>query len=273
MLIGIGDLARLGQVSTRTLRHYQELGLLQPAEVDPGSGYRRYAVRQLADLHRILALRDLGLGLDRIQALLAEGVPVEELRGMLRLRREELAATIADEQERLRRVEAHLDALERGGTSMDVDVVVKRSEGLRMAGVIAKAPGYGYDNINPVFEAHLRPLTEALLAQGLRFGPCVAWYEEAPDDEVVVHLGWEVGDQAVDEVDEVVVQELPGTEVASTIIQGSMTVVMDVFEGLVRWVEANGYGLADAPSRELYHELQVDVSCQVTELQLPVFRL
>ena len=54
--MNIGDFARLGGISVRMLRHYDALGLLVPASVDPFTGYRRYDARQLERLNRILAL-------------------------------------------------------------------------------------------------------------------------------------------------------------------------------------------------------------------------
>src|SRR5688572_24942772 len=132
-MLGIGDFARLAQVSRRMLRHYDELGILTPARVDPTTGYRYYAVDQLADAHRIVALRDLGLGLEQITALVAEDVSVEQLRGMLRLRQAEIATSIREEQERLQRVEAHLDAIERGAAMNTIDIVVKQTDPIRVA--------------------------------------------------------------------------------------------------------------------------------------------
>ena len=49
------------------LRHYDELGLLAPDRVDADSGYRFYSVHQLGRLHRIVALRDIGFGLEQIR--------------------------------------------------------------------------------------------------------------------------------------------------------------------------------------------------------------
>jgi DNA-binding transcriptional MerR regulator len=62
-MYGIGTVARLTQVSTRALRHYDELGLLKPARVDPLTGYRYYTPGQVLRLHRLLVLRDLGVPL------------------------------------------------------------------------------------------------------------------------------------------------------------------------------------------------------------------
>jgi hypothetical protein len=47
VMFSIGEFARLGGVSVRTLRHYDEIGLLRPATVDPDTGYRGYAAGQL----------------------------------------------------------------------------------------------------------------------------------------------------------------------------------------------------------------------------------
>ena len=93
-MLNIGEFARLGQVSPRMLRHYDELGLLDPALVDPDSGYRLYSVRQLSQLHRVVALRDMGFTLEQIREILAENLPVDQLRGMLRLRRAQLAQNV-----------------------------------------------------------------------------------------------------------------------------------------------------------------------------------
>lgn len=59
-MLNIGDFARHGRVSVRMLRHYDAIGLLTPARVDPHSGYRSYQVGQLAQLNRIVALKELG---------------------------------------------------------------------------------------------------------------------------------------------------------------------------------------------------------------------
>ena len=55
-MIRIGDFSKLSRVSVKTLRYYDEMGLLKPVEVDPFTGYRFYLFSQLTVLHRILAL-------------------------------------------------------------------------------------------------------------------------------------------------------------------------------------------------------------------------
>jgi len=84
-MFSIGEFARHGRVSVRMLRHYDAIGLLRPASVDAATGYRFYRASQLAELNRIIALKDLGFTLQQVQAILAEQVSAAELRGMLKL--------------------------------------------------------------------------------------------------------------------------------------------------------------------------------------------
>jgi DNA-binding transcriptional MerR regulator len=111
-MYGIGTVARLAQVSVRTLRHYDDLGLLTPAWADPVTGYRYYAPDQVLRLHRILVLRDLGVPLSQVGQLIDDDVSVEHLRGILRLRQAEARARVAAQSDQLRRVEIRLAQLE-----------------------------------------------------------------------------------------------------------------------------------------------------------------
>jgi DNA-binding transcriptional MerR regulator len=69
-LVGIGDFSRMTFVSVKALRHYHELGLLAPAEVDPGSGYRRYDLAQVPTAQVIRRLRELGMPLDEVREVM-----------------------------------------------------------------------------------------------------------------------------------------------------------------------------------------------------------
>jgi DNA-binding transcriptional MerR regulator len=73
-MFSIGGFARHGRVSVRMLRHYDAIGLLRPACVDPASGYRFYQASQLAQLNRVVALKDLGFSLQQVQAIIDERV-------------------------------------------------------------------------------------------------------------------------------------------------------------------------------------------------------
>ena len=132
-MIGIGAFAQLTGLTVRALRHYDELGLLTPERVDRTTGYRSYSAAQLARVHRLVALRDLGLSLPEVRKVLDAEVSTEELRGMLRLRQAEARTRITEETERLARVEARLAQLEKDNEMSDYEVVVKSVEPVRAA--------------------------------------------------------------------------------------------------------------------------------------------
>ncbi|HEY7131082.1 MAG TPA: helix-turn-helix domain-containing protein [Candidatus Limnocylindrales bacterium] len=79
-LLSIGPFARLSGLSVGALRHYDELDLLRPADIDRFTGYRRYRREQLETARTIARLRDLEVPLDEIRAVLAMDDPAEQRR-------------------------------------------------------------------------------------------------------------------------------------------------------------------------------------------------
>jgi DNA-binding transcriptional MerR regulator len=113
MAWSIADVARMSGVTSRTLRHYDEIGLLPPARV-AGNGYRYYEEDDLLRLQQILVLRELGLGLTEIASVLDHQTDrIAALRahhGRLLAERDRLAT--------LARTVAHTIAELQGGTDM-----------------------------------------------------------------------------------------------------------------------------------------------------------
>ena len=110
----IQDIARIAGTTSRTLRHYDAIGLLKPSRVG-GNGYRYYDRDSLVRLQRILLLRELGLGLDAVGRVLddrTDAVPaLRDHLQWLRAERERLARQIAS-------VESTITAVEAGGEIM-----------------------------------------------------------------------------------------------------------------------------------------------------------
>jgi len=70
MLLTIGEFSRMTHLSVKALRHYHDVGLLDPADVDPGSGYRLYTAAQVPTAQLIRRLRDLDMPLDEVRSVL-----------------------------------------------------------------------------------------------------------------------------------------------------------------------------------------------------------
>jgi DNA-binding transcriptional MerR regulator len=62
----IGEFSKIAQAPCSLLRYYDQIGLLKPAHIDQWTGYRYYSAKQLPRLHRIPALKELGLTLEQI---------------------------------------------------------------------------------------------------------------------------------------------------------------------------------------------------------------
>ena len=73
-LLGIGEFATVTHLSVKTLRHYHDVGLLEPAQIDPHSGYRRYSTDQVGTAQVIRRFRDLDMPVRDIAQLLASDV-------------------------------------------------------------------------------------------------------------------------------------------------------------------------------------------------------
>lgn len=272
-MYSIGDFAQLGRVSVRMLRHYDALGLLAPAHVDKDTGYRSYRAAQLSDLNRVLAFKDLGFSLQQVKDLLDEDLDVAELKGMLRLRRLELATTLAADRERLARVEARLRLIETEGLASDLHVLVKHVPSLRVAALSAIASGYEPDDIGPVIGPLFERLDDLLASSGCSSsGPGIATYQPVSggvrvqatcpvaSDVTTADLPREAGLRVVD---------LPPIEAAATVYRGRMSDSSVVTHALARWIDAHGY-LAVGYARELYLDCPQDQRDWVTEFQLPV---
>lgn len=107
-LLSIGEFSSRSRLSIRMLRHYDEHGVLTPAEVDERSGYRRYRPEQLADAVQIRRLRDVGFSVSAIAAVLASRGSDAYDRA-LRLQREALASQLHEARQRLDLIDQLLD--------------------------------------------------------------------------------------------------------------------------------------------------------------------
>ncbi|MFJ1768576.1 MerR family transcriptional regulator [Amycolatopsis sp. NPDC088138] len=268
-MFSIGDFARHGRVSVRMLRHYDALGLLRPARVDPATGYRSYTAGQLARLNRIVALKDLGFTLEQVATLLAEEVPVERVRGMLDLRRAELAAAVAETAAKLAQVEARLRTIEDEGRAPAYDVVVKELPAMRVVELTGVAAGFAPEAIGPVVRPLCAELGRRLPAADVTpAGRLTCYYEQCAEDEVVVHAAIPASIGPGD-LNGLSVADLPATRAATLVHRGAIDGVLPSWQAVVRWIEEHGHRSAGA-QRELYLDCPADPAGWVTELQEPI---
>jgi DNA-binding transcriptional MerR regulator/effector-binding domain-containing protein len=274
-MFSIGEFARLGAVSVRTLRHYDEMGLLQPAKVDQDTGYRSYSATQLGQLNRIIALKDLGFSLTQAGKLLS-GITVEELRGMLALRRAQLEQELDEYKTRLRGVEARLRYIEGENAVPADDITVKKIPAMGVVAIAGTAPGIGPEYAVPVVNRS-RALFDELGICGLATvtGPFVVFFEDHDSDEATIYLALPVAEPPAELPPPAQYMVLPAIEAATAVRSGrASSIYPAVYHDLVHWANASGFQTS-GPGRDIWiHEIDdiSQVEEQVFETQLPFAR-
>jgi len=269
-MIRIGDFARLSQVSVVTLRYYDEMDLLKPVKVDTFTGYRFYSADQLPLLNRILALKDLGFSLEQIKLMLADGLTLEQLGGMLMKQRNEVEKRLSEEQERLIRIEARLRQIKLEDKMPRYDIVIKTVPAMLVAARRVTIPTN--DQVPQYLGPAYAEVYNYLRQQGVKDdGQCMAlWHSPADvyaneDAEAMVVI-----DRPLPGTERVKVYELPPTQVAAVVHHGDFEEFTQGHAALLEWIDANGYQIV-GPYREIYikHEKN-NLSDTITEVQFPV---
>ena len=259
----IAEFAQLSGVSARTLRKWDALGVFRPAWTDADSGYRAYSPAQLPELRRVLALRDLGVPLAEIAALVRGGDP----RHALERRRDELEATRRETERRLRALEISVAMADDPAAP---DVVV-RPVGRELVAWVPLVPGDDAESAAWYrLESHVRDLGRRRAAPP---GSTAIDGLEA----IYVPLTRPVAERG-----DIAVATLPAIRAASLLHRGAYEKLSASEAALRGWATAAGLRVAGA-MRTLYVQFGAEAELRVprrylvdrtsdlvTELQLPV---
>ncbi|HYN93896.1 MAG TPA: MerR family transcriptional regulator [Pilimelia sp.] len=187
------QVARMSRVTSRTLRHYDEIGLLRPAKVG-GNGYRYYEREQLLRLQQIMVLRDLGLGLDAIARVVNDGASVAE---QLRRHHRWLAAE-RDRYDRLASTVARtIEELE-GGETVSMEKLFEGFDAQRQAGYEAELVERYGDGMATHLEESKRRVAGLSSADAERVQ--AQWADFAPRLVALIEAGAKVDDARVQAV-------------------------------------------------------------------------
>ncbi len=276
-MLKIGEFSKIAQVSIKTLRYYDRMGLLRPAHIDRFSSYRYYILSQLPRLNRILALKDLDFSLDQIRELLKVDLSEVSMQNMLKNKASELRDLILDERARLLRVENRLKA-QQDETLREVPVVMK------------SAPHYVVATVRQVLPS-LRDLEDwrqsslaqvnSLLDQWKEspIGPNILIYhqDEYRDVDVDVEVGTIISEARGDAIPKpehppIQIRTLYGVNQLATAIhlQGTHP-LSKTYASLAQWAQTNGFKPI-GPWRELTYTQTTPTPEQVIEVQRPVMK-
>lgn len=264
----IGEFARLNRVSAKLLRHYDDIGLLKPAEIDRQTGYRHYSAGQIPVLNRIMALKDLGFSLSEISELLKCSLSPEEMVGILKTRRIQIQNVIEEEKFRLGKVENLISLFKREVEIMNYDIVVKSVDSYRVASLRDYISDYGdQGHLWEELVSHIEKHGARLLAG------CFVSYHGENDGKGVDAEVFEPIDRDIPGTERIKVHFMPEVpHMASIIHVGAYEGISLAYAAITKWIEDNGYRII-GDEREIYLKGEwnsEDTSEYITEIQLPV---
>jgi predicted transcriptional regulator YdeE/DNA-binding transcriptional MerR regulator len=276
-MLKIGDFSRLAQITIKTLRHYDRLGLLKPVWIDRYTGYRYYDLEQLPRLNRIVALKEMGFSLVQIRNLLEGNLSFDQLRLFFNQKQQELQHRLSAEQARLNRVAEILQQIEQEGSLPAYEVTLKQVPPLMVASQRAEISSD--DQFGEYFQQARQRIELWVRTAGLRgrdqwliLHHNLAYRKHNLDVEVVQVLEQAGKARHVPGSPLVMVRWLPAVDrMASLLYCKSDRSKQSTYTDLNRWIERNGYFIA-GPAREVIlrdPERDLNVSSFV-EVQYPI---
>ena len=240
-MLKIGDFSKISRVSIRMLRHYDDIGLLKPAEIDDLTGYRYYREDQLFVIGRITALKDMGFAL-------ADIVRILEMYKMMLL---------DSARNRLRKEK-----------NMGFDVTVKTIPERYAATVHTIVPRYEDEGMA---WAAMGECKEPLVPADPCFSIAEFWDDEYKEKDVEIEVSMSVKGRYQD-TEHVKFKTLPAVKVASCVVKGSYDQMPDAYATVISWINANGYKTSK-PMFNIYHVSPAqckDPGEYVTEVCFPI---
>ncbi len=276
----IGEFSRISRVTIETLRHYDALGLLKPANVDSFTGYRYYSARQLVSLNRILALKEVGFSLEEIARILQEKLTHDELRGMLKAQLIRAEQELQAAQRRQERILTRLQHLNLEDNMPEYDVTLKAVEAHTVAAIREVVPKLEQmpQRCSEMFDA----IETWLRANNLPVGPSMSIYynEGFADKDIDTECLFIIPDSNARNItppaSPIKVRELDGVPLmASTIATNDFYKkpggLLPAYNAIAQWIEENKYQIA-GPPRELFYGT-AEHGDLTAEVQFPVERV
>lgn len=263
----IARFASLSGVSPKVLRDYDRLGIFRPVWVDDTTGYRSYSPAQLPEIRRIVALRDLGVGLAEIGRILSGGA---DLAVVLEARRVALEAERREVDRRLAALDIDV-AMAGAGGRPDVVVRVVDAEMVATMDVTDDDVGGAFYEL----EAYVRD------AGRRRARPPGAILHGSPGGGVRTEVFVPIRGR-LDPTPSIATRRLPRIRAATALVRGPYEALGPTRRALDAWVAAAGLTVA-GPLRILYLQFGAEADLRlatdylvdhdadfVTELQQPV---
>jgi len=262
-LLKIGMFAAMNHVTVKTLRFYEEQGLLAPAYINEENGYRYYVMSQMAVVHQITALKQAGFTLDDILRINAGS----DEQAVILKKKSDILNKIAE----LTKQVAILDGyLAKGKTKLATPVLIKTIPEVTVAFMENRIESYDclFDLMPQMGQIMEEVGCECAIPEY-----CFTNYLEPgyKDDDILVEVCQAVT-KAKKEKDGLHFKTLPEIQAACIFHRGSYANFHETYECVLRYIEENGYEIA-GPIRENYIDgvwNKEDDSQWLSEIQIPI---
>ena len=262
MMFRIGDFARRGRVSVKALHHYEAMGLLKPARVDPVTGYRFYEPSQLGALHRLMVLRALGLPLEQIRTFLEEDPSPAAMRALLDERKAILARRIDAERAQLAAIEARIRHLE-DAHGPEYDVVVRDVPAAIVASLRRVVPDYG------AIDGLFAEIAGALPGTARISGHGAVWHHCAPERREIDCEAVVVLERPTRAPRSIKVYQLPACRAACVVHPSDEDAFAPACSAARTALSRQRFEIG-GPMRERYFSSAGDTRFDLTEIQFPL---
>ena len=264
-LYKIGMFAAMNQVTVKTLRFYEEQGLLMPALIHPETGYRYYTLSQMAVLHQITALKQAGFTLEEI-ARVNSGADEETV---LLKKKAELLAKISDLTRQIAVVDGYLSKKK---TGLSAPVLIKTIPETTVACMRIRLESYDclFDRMPEMGALMEKAGCECALPEY-----CFTNYLEPgyKDEDILVEICESIV-EGKKEIGDLRFKILPEIQAACIFHKGSYGTFSESYETVLKYIEENGYEIA-GEIRESYIDgvwNKDNDSEWLSEIQVPVRR-
>lgn len=269
-MLKIGDFSKLSRISIRMLRHYDDIGLLNPVKVDGDTGYRYYDEAQLLPAGRIQALKSMGFGLTMIGSIMEKYTDAGELERFLVLKRQEIAEQENLVKQRRRLLDSTIEWLRKDGSIMGYDVSLKTMPELYVASVRQNIPAYEDEGM--LWRILMGETASLNMQDGSPCYTMAVFHDgEYKETDVDVEVQKSVAGSYQD-TEHVKFKTVPPVQIASATYKGSYEQINHVNEALARWINDNGFEF-DGKSFNIYHVSPYETQNSeeyVTEVCYPV---
>jgi DNA-binding transcriptional MerR regulator len=266
----IGEFSRITGLTVKTLRFYHERGLLEPAAVDPGSGYRYYDDRNASSARVIRALRDLEVPLDDIAAVLVNCREDVDLIEYLGRHRQSIAEKARHYEDLLAKIDQVVDTQRTAQESTIMsnarfEVTERYVEPQLVGGSRFKGK---YSDMGQVFGRLARQLGRHIAGKPL----CLYYDGEYREDDADVEPCFPIRKQVT--VEGADVRVLPGVRCVALVHRGPYDTLGQSYAVVLKYAKEHGYDI-ELPTREVYVKgpgviFKGNPTRYLTEILLPI---